>query len=336
MTNQKKEELILYQNKKILDLEKELEEKSNFIWLIGEIIKHSGNLQSESELAYLIIDMLIGIFGLSGCSLRIRQDNNKYNLYTISNYSDNKFTVFKNRDLEDKFINVNNIKISTKNESSYIISPIHDFKNNDIFAFLSASHNQNDFFSKTKQEFFYTLTIQLSNVLINSQLYRKVSMLSNKDILTNCLNRRYLYDLVDYNGSEYITYILFDLDNFKLVNDNYGHEKGDELLIEISNLTINFFKKYHGRVIRYGGDEFIVILEMDLDMSIELLAKFKSNLLSNDLIQSFPFKVSASFGIANYPLHSKNLNNLIEKADAALYKAKETGKNKIEVYENIR
>jgi len=176
------------------------------------------------------------------------------------------------------------------------------------------------------------LSIQLSNTLMNSYLYSEVSKLSSRDILTNCLNRRYLNNLLDYNESNSISYILFDLDNFKMVNDTFGHNKGDELLIRISDLTIKFFAPYDGKVIRYGGDEFIIILEMDLNKSIEILEEFRLSLLEDKLVKSFPFKVSASFGIANYPVHSPNLKELLKKADNALYEAKENGKNQIKIY----
>lgn len=330
----KKENIILDQNKTILDLKKELEEKSNFIWLIGEIIKHSGNLQSESELAYLITDMLIGIFGFKQCALRIKQENEKYNIYIISNNTKNRFKVIKNKKLEDKYLNLNSTEIEKKQNESNILAPIFDYKNNENIGYLSASHYQKDFFSKTKKEFFNTLTIQLSNVLINSKLYRKVAKLSNKDILTNCLNRRYLDDLMDYNNSKYITYIIFDLDNFKMVNDNYGHQKGDELLVQIADKAINFFNEYNGKVIRYGGDEFIVILELKLEKGKNILKTFKDELTNSQLLQQFPFKVSASFGMANYPKHSLNLNDLLKKADKALYHSKTNGKNQISIYKN--
>jgi len=62
-----REELILEQNKKIIDLEKENDEKSSFLWVFGEIVKYSSKLKSEKELASLILDMLIGIFGLQSC-----------------------------------------------------------------------------------------------------------------------------------------------------------------------------------------------------------------------------------------------------------------------------
>ncbi len=336
MLNIEREELILIQNKKIIDLESEIAEKSNFIWIIREIVKYSGKLKTESEITYMVIDMLIGIFGLNASSLIIKQKDETYNHYSINNKSNNKFEIKTSISLDEEYNNITEAKLNSINSdnSSCLTIPLFDLVTDEISGFLIATHSQNNFFTQSKIEFFTTLSIQLSNTLMNSYLFSEVSKLSSKDILTNCLNRRYLNDLLDYNSSNSISYILFDLDNFKMVNDTFGHNKGDELLIRISDLTIDFFAPYDGRVVRYGGDEFIIILEMDLDKSVEILEEFRLNLLKDELVKSFPFKVSASFGIANYPAHSPNLKDLLKKADNALYKAKENGKNQIKIYKS--
>ena len=334
MLNPERENLILIQNKKIIDLENIITEKSNFIWIIGEIVKYSGKLKTESEIAYMLLDILIGIFGLNASSLILKQKNETYNHYSINNKSNNEFEIKKIITLDKKYNDITKIKLNSlnKNNSTYLTIPLFDLITDEISGFLIANHSQNNFFTQSKIDFFRTLSIQLSNSLMNSYLFSEVSKLSSRDILTNCLNRRYLNDLLDYNTSDNISYILFDLDNFKMVNDTFGHNKGDELLIKISDLTINFFEPYNGRIVRYGGDEFIVILEIDLDKSIKILKEFRLILLEDELVKSFPFKVSASFGIANYPVHSPNLKELLKKADNALYKAKKNGKNQIKIY----
>ncbi|BEP28149.1 sensor domain-containing diguanylate cyclase [Helicovermis profundi] len=331
MSNQN-EILLLEQNKKIIDLKNEVAEKSNFIWIIGEVVKHSSKLKTESELAYLIVDMLIGIFGLTEAKFYIKQDDDTYTLYKIDNSCDNKFVEYKNAKLDIETKNTSKTKLIVNN-FSHLRVPIIDFLSTGVMGILMVTHRQKDFFNKTKLDFFDTLSIQISSALINARLYLKVSELSSKDILTNCLNRRYLDDLIDYNGSNDITYVIFDLDNFKLVNDTFGHGKGDQLLVEISDLAINFFKEYKGRVIRYGGDEFIVILEKNFEDSIKIINLFREKLLSNEFVNSFPFKISASFGVANYPMHSDSLRELQIMADQALYKAKENGKDQIVSYE---
>lgn len=329
-----KEELILEQNKRIIDLEKENDEKGSFLWVFGEIVKYSSKLKSEKELASLILDMLIGIFGLQSCSISLKQADEEYNVYSINNELKNKFKMLKNQEIDEKFKSLKKVKLINREDYSVVYLPIYNYMNEEQIGFLSAK-SYNNFFNKTKLEFFETLTVQLSNIFINSRMHKKIMELSNKDILTSCYNRRYLDDLKEYHDAQSITYILVDLDNFKTVNDTLGHEQGDELLINIASLALDFFEKYHGRVIRYGGDEFIIILEKNYEESLRLLKEFRDVFLQNSFLSSFIVDVTASFGIANYPKHAQSLDSLLTKADRALYLAKESGRNQIRSFTEI-
>jgi len=329
-----KEELILKQNKRIIDLEKENDEKGSFLWVFGEIVKYSSKLKSEEELASLILDMLIGIFGLQSCSISLKQKNDHYNIYTINNNLKNKFKIMQNQSIDEKFEKLKGVDLINKNDYGIVYLPIFNYINDEQIGFLSAKSYKN-FFNKTKIDFFETLTVQLSNIFINSRMHKKITELSNKDILTSCYNRRYLDDLKHYHDAQNITYILIDLDNFKMVNDTLGHEKGDELLVNIASIALDFFEKYHGRVIRYGGDEFIVILEEKYKKSLRLLETFKSILLEDPFLTSFKVDVTASFGIANYPKHASSLDSLLNKADRALYLAKDLGRNQIRSFSEL-
>jgi len=329
-----REELILEQNKKIIDLEKENDEKSSFLWVFGEIVKYSSKLKSEKELASLILDMLIGIFGLQSCSISIKQKNEEYNVYTINNELKNKFRILEDQKIDKKFQILKQVEVINRNEYTIVYLPIYNYMNDEQIGFLSAK-SYNNFFNKTKLDFFETLTVQLSNIFINSRMHKQIMELSNKDILTSCYNRRYLDDLKHYHDAQSITYILIDLDNFKTVNDTLGHEKGDELLINIASLALDFFEEHHGRVIRYGGDEFIVILEKTYIESIKLLKAFRKVFLKNSFLPSIQVNITASFGIANFPEHANSLDSLLNKADRALYLAKESGRNQIRSFTEI-
>lgn len=329
-----KDEQLLEQNKKILDLEKENQEKGSFLWVFGEIVKYSSKLKSENELASLILDMLIGIFGLQSCSISIKQENDNYNIYTINNKFRNKFRKFKDKSISKKYRSSNEVILHNKSTHSIVYLPIYNYVDSEQIGFLTAKNYRN-FFNETKINFFETLSIQLSNIFINSKMHKQIMELSNKDILTNCYNRRYLDDLKDYHDAENITYILIDLDNFKTVNDTFGHEKGDELLVNIASLALDYFEKYHGRVIRYGGDEFIIVLEKNFIDSLKILKDFKLHLLNDSYLSACSINVTASFGIANYPKHSDSLDSLLGKADQALYLAKNSGRDQIRSFDEI-
>ncbi len=148
------------------------------------------------------------------------------------------------------------------------------------------------------------------------------------DPLTGLLNRRGLKKLVIDKTSFVLFYI--DLDGFKLVNDSLGHATGDQLLQYLSaKLTNGFFER--GIACRCGGDEFIWLAEQaKLEESQEQIANTLIKAMSEPFFdeEHRPINVSASIGIARYPQDDHDLNQLIIKADAAMYEAKKQGKHR--------
>ena len=162
-----------------------------------------------------------------------------------------------------------------------------------------------------------------------------------RDHLTGCYNRRYLYDdVLDKELSRaqrhgyWLTVILCDIDHFKAVNDTYGHQAGDEVLCFFSTLLQSNTREHVDYVIRYGGEEFLLLLP-DTDLKgAELLAeRLRVELTKNNTIQNSAqsIKLSASFGVAsiNFAIEGKQISQhaLIAAADELLYKAKESGRN---------
>ncbi|HFU75960.1 MAG TPA: GGDEF domain-containing protein [Arcobacter sp.] len=118
--------------------------------------------------------------------------------------------------------------------------------------------------------------------------------------------------------------IFIDLDNFKHVNDDYGHEKGDEVLVQVANTFQTTFRSYDF-IVRYGGDEFIIFIE-DVEKSqldIDKILKLFVHRLETDLEE---FHISASFGYATAPIDAVNLKDLIELADRRMYLQKKERK----------
>lgn len=148
------------------------------------------------------------------------------------------------------------------------------------------------------------------------------------DSLTGLLNRRGLKQVVENKTNFVIFYI--DLDGFKLINDSLGHNIGDQLLQHLG-LKLTSGKLKQGYACRFGGDEFIwVIEEQKLTMPTEqtanyLLAKMCEPFIDNE---QRPITVSASIGVAHFPRDGDNFENLILKADAAMYLAKRQGKHR--------
>lgn len=162
--------------------------------------------------------------------------------------------------------------------------------------------------------------------------------LSIRDQLTKMYNRQGMYSELEenskYSEAHNIGALLFDIDDFKKVNDTYGHNLGDTVLTEFARIIKEEFES--SIVCRWGGEEFVVIFtngaigEKDIETARKRIA---SHLFSSEKGE---FSVTASIGVCieeNSEIHY--IDSIIGKADSALYKAKTTGKNKAVYYENI-
>ncbi len=163
----------------------------------------------------------------------------------------------------------------------------------------------------------------------------KIDYIAMHDHITG-LNNRAAFDL---RMSELLAnkktggIFLLDLDGFKAINDAYGHPIGDICLKEVANRFIQSEIAYD-MVCRVGGDEFIIILLGD-NQSISSQAEYFTNLFKKPfIINNLSFKITASIGIALFPLSGTNTKNILQCADVALYEAKDLGKNQYVIYTN--
>lgn len=133
-----------------------------------------------------------------------------------------------------------------------------------------------------------------------------------------------------YGGT--FTVVFIDLDNFKDINDQYGHMVGDQVLKSFSNLLIKEVRNVD-QVFRYGGDEFVLMLvESNLNSSLRALKRIKKSIDSyaySDTDNGVEANITASFGVSNYPENGNDFKSLIKIADECMYKGKKSGKNKI-------
>lgn len=152
------------------------------------------------------------------------------------------------------------------------------------------------------------------------------------DELTGIYNRRFLHYWLDNEikrANRFATkfgIIMIDLDNFREVNNNYGHLEGDRVLIEFSKFLKNAVREVDN-LVRYGGDEFIILVpNTDTTGILELAQRLLSNLNKSSIIG---YKISCSVGFGVYPDDGTNLETLINHADRLMYQAKKDGKNRI-------
>jgi len=178
--------------------------------------------------------------------------------------------------------------------------------------------------------------VNKANAVI-SQLTQQIQTLeenSNLDGLTKIFNRRaldtYLSNITKKGTLKHELYFLMlDIDDFKKINDTYGHIVGDKVLIFISNLLRKTLRD-GDKVFRYGGEEFVVILNRVTKEKCEEIAKRLLHVIATNklLYKGVAVKVTISIGATNY--RSGDMpENLIERADKALYNSKERGKNQL-------
>jgi len=154
--------------------------------------------------------------------------------------------------------------------------------------------------------------------------------LATRDALTGLYNRQYLEDYASQamdrmkRHKTQLILIFIDIDNFKYVNDTFGHEDGDRVLKEVSRIFKDSFRKYDV-VVRYGGDEFVIFLEENNynEQSIKFLLEDMVKRIEKSLIE---FKISASYGCAIAPQEKQTLKELIGLADERMYAHKRSKK----------
>ncbi|HEY0100481.1 MAG TPA: sensor domain-containing diguanylate cyclase [Pyrinomonadaceae bacterium] len=190
-------------------------------------------------------------------------------------------------------------------------------------------------FASSEAALISALALPLSAALANSVRIAEAEKLSQTDDLTKLHNARYLRQFLIAEikrarryGST-VTALFFDLDDFKEVNDRYGHLVGSHVLMEMATVILTGVRDTDV-VARYGGDEFVVILpETNLDMASRVAERMREKIAEHVFNggRSLRLRMTASFGVAAFPEHSQSPQQLIADADAAMYEAKAAHKN---------
>lgn len=169
----------------------------------------------------------------------------------------------------------------------------------------------------------------------NEKLLKKLYALTIIDPLTNVNNRRFFEnkcsEIFNQVKRKFLTasLIFLDLDNFKAINDNYGHEEGDYILKEIGNILINECREDVDFVSRVGGEEFAIIsLNNDIKNAINLSQRIMQK--TARFFSSKKYLVTFSVGIVDFDSSCNSWKDIYALADAKMYEAKNTGKNKIQ------
>lgn len=188
----------------------------------------------------------------------------------------------------------------------------------------------------TDKDKFYILSQQFLLGIKRAILYQDVQELAIIDSLTKVFNRRYYLERFkeELERSQKFNYqfccLMIDIDYFKEYNDRYGHIVGDAVLRELSG-TIQQNIRQIDLMGRYGGEEFSVILSQTDKEAARFAAERIRQAIEEKRIRAYDeeLKITVSTGISAFPDDGKDMKTLIDKADTALYRAKEEGRNKV-------
>ncbi len=159
------------------------------------------------------------------------------------------------------------------------------------------------------------------------------------DETTGIYNKRYFKNWLSSELKRSIRYnqpcsvLVFDLDDFKRINDTFGHLQGDRTLKELANVTKSCIRDGIDILARIGGEEFALLLPATTTESAVKVAERIRGTIEKHKFPGLPdgYKVTVSIGVSTFPIHADNEEDLIKVADEALYKAKKLGKNRVEV-----
>jgi diguanylate cyclase (GGDEF)-like protein len=248
------------------------------------------------------------------------------------------------------------------NSNNYLQALFESFiKDNDYFYFdtphdidaciKELQEHINDIYVKMKDSFnkTYSFKLQVTNYdyhglhLVFS--FTDITAIKNKsdtyrykashDALTSLYNRFYFHEVLTHEINRATRYnkifilVMFDIDHFKTINDTYGHDIGDEVLIKLSVLVKKYLRKTD-IIARWGGEEFMIFMpETNISNAINKIDMLRVQIEQTQLLQSLKKPVTVSFGVTEF-LQGDTKNTLLKRVDVAMYNAKNNGRNKIE------
>jgi len=187
--------------------------------------------------------------------------------------------------------------------------------------------------NKNYQKVVSAQSAELKNANVQlEELYKEKEIEASTDTLTGLSNRGAMRKRLEYLYARYnrqkeiFSIVLFDVDKFKAVNDTYGHQKGDEILIKMAKVTLKEIREVD-MAIRYGGEEFVILLPQTNAVSAVAIAE-RIRLAMSENIKIEEKSVTASFGVVEVE-EGLSVDKLINRADEALYEAKAAGRNRV-------
>jgi diguanylate cyclase (GGDEF)-like protein len=331
---------------KVLINEKQFSNRLSTIKRFSDLVRQAS---SEDEVYDILFDMLKKKSGIVQV------------VVIKKGYNDKNMTVFKAMDMEklktienkvtteqncwavktgNEFVyNGNsddfNCKEFHRESVSYLCLPI--VLGGIVSGVVQIQSDKKDFFTDSMITEIKVYIDSIAPVISNLRLLESLNNMASVDTLTKVYNRRYLEKYLEEQieiskeNNLHLSVIMLDIDFFKRFNDIYGHDAGDYVLMHFAD-TLKFNVRESDVVSRYGGEEFVVVLPgTDLHGAYTVAEKLRKKVEDMSLTaisNEAPPKITCSLGISSYPIHGNNIDKLIQSADKALYKEKNSGRNR--------
>ena len=233
-------------------------------------------------------------------------------------------------------------KENFKSAVSIIVVPI-EIENKLWGTINGVSEDKNEIFNDSDLRFVYIISNIFSIAMYNALLFSKISELAITDTLTGLYTRSYFVERAKDEIQQAninnipLTLSIIDIDDFKNINDSFGHQSGDTVLRRLSDILVGRFRETD-IICRYGGEEFVILMpHTNKKEAIRILESLRKRISEEKIflpVESYhPIHISITISIGITELKDEMLiEQLISKADSALYEAKRTGKNKICLY----
>ncbi len=331
------EQTIYKLSQQVMLLEKKLDMFTNML----EISKYINQYIKDPNLFPLINDMLIGVFGANNSTIYIKTDEQFYEAvaHTVPEecIEAEKKLIAKYR--EEGFVINSAEPVFVKNEGeeeihSCIGVPVKI--DNRLIGFLLIQHREINYFTDDHGIFLSLIGNHIGVAIENNFLYKQIRESASHDGLTDIFNKRYFFETLNLitNLSEMdYSIVIVDLDNFKSINDRYGHPMGDVVLKTVAQI-IKKATRNSDIVARYGGDEIIAFIQSftnreKLQQRIECIREeIESTVITNEGVS---ISTTASFGVYIKQNEVLSLDEVIKKADEIMYLSKHSGKNKVTI-----
>ncbi len=335
---------------------KSIKKRLKVLTAITEIHQSIGANLELQKIAEILVKKLTKIMNCDGCAI-ILKENHTIKVIAGFGFDENPPKLTPDPDspiIKDIIENKRSLFIQNRESTqadgclpvtgdikSLICTPV--IVRGEVKGIIHIDSKKPNAFTKKDVEFVEILSSQISIAFERALLFKKTKDLSIIDPLTSCYNRRKLMEDLEHEINRCKRYgrrfsiLMIDIDWFKNYNDFHGHLKGDELLKIISSLLIRNVRGADS-VYRYGGEEFLILLpelgKRDAFIVGEKLRKIIENWTFEGESRSQPNKsITISVGVATFPDDGITKEGLLQVCDSALYRAKDTGKNRVIAFE---